>query len=118
MLLECRVRSQALDPDETEEDHQYPYKVKSPKTPLKLRRPPGRAVKPEEFVAPVFGEDQPPGVGCVAVLFKAPPAVVLPVLLAVFVSELGSKYFVNTFHSPSVGTCHPIGHKPLLSVTA
>jgi len=39
--------------------------------------PPGRPVKPLEFVAPVFGEVQPPEVGCVAVLFILPPATLL-----------------------------------------
>ena len=77
-LVVSRARPQALDPDETEEGHQNPkldMLVKSPRLP---RRPPGRAVKPEELVAPVFGEVQPPGVDCVTVLFKAPPATLDP----------------------------------------
>ena len=96
-----------MDPDKTEEDHQPPSKAKSKKPPTLFRRPPGRAVKPEEFVAPVFGGFQPPGVGCIAVLFNAPPATLDP-----------PKWFSRVVHSPSDGTCQPVGHKPLLSVTA
>ena len=111
-------RSQALDPDETEEDHQYPWLVKLLKTPMSPRTPPDRAVKPEEFVAPAFGEAQPPGVGCITVLFNSPPAVLLCQQLTHTVSAFESRYLTNTFHSPSDGTCHPDGHKPLLSVAA
>jgi hypothetical protein len=38
------------------------------------KKPPGKAVKPEEFVAPMFGEAHPPEVGCIDVLFNSPPA--------------------------------------------
>ena len=43
LLLLFRLRFQALDPDETEEDHQYPLLVMLLKSPLLFRRPPGRA---------------------------------------------------------------------------
>jgi hypothetical protein len=69
--------------------------------------PPGIAEKPEELVAPVLGEYQPPGVGWVVVLFNAPAATDEP-----------PKKFSIILHSLSVGTCHPVGHKPLVSMTA
>jgi hypothetical protein len=104
---------------ETEEDHQYPWALMAMlKTPSCPRKPPGRAVKPEVFVAPEFVVSQPPRVGCVAVLFKAPPAMLLCQQIPHTVSALGSRYFTKIFHSPSEGTCQPVGHKPLLSVTA
>ena len=46
-----------------EEDLQCPRLVKKLKLPRKYRRPPGKAVNPDEFVAPVFGGFQPLGVG-------------------------------------------------------
>ena len=106
LLPKLRKRFQAKDPELTEEGHQYPV-ANEVKSPVLARRPPGRAVKPDEFVAPVFGETQPPGVGTIAVLFKAPPATLDP-----------PKWFSRIVHSPSDGTCQPVGHKPLRSVTA
>ena len=106
-LMLNRRRYQSLDPDKTEEDHQYPLLDMELKSPMLFRRPPGRAVKPEEFVAPEFGEFHPPGVGCVAVLFNEPPAKLDP-----------PKWFSRVVHSASDGICQPVGHNPLLSVTA
>jgi hypothetical protein len=60
LLLSPRL--QALVP-ERDDDHQKPTMPTKKKPPLLFRRPPGPAVKPEEFVAPVLGEFQPPGVG-------------------------------------------------------
>jgi hypothetical protein len=106
LLLLPKFRFQG-DPSETEEDHQYAWLVMRPNAPLELRRPPGKAVKPVEFVAPVFGGPQAPEAGWAAVLFNAPPATPDPPRLV-----------SRVVHSPSVGTCQPVGHKPLLSVTA
>jgi excinuclease ABC subunit B len=66
-----------------------------------------RAEKPEEFVASTFGLFHPPAEGCSNLLLSAPPAVDEP-----------PKKFSMTNQSSSDGTCQPVGHNPLLSITA
>jgi hypothetical protein len=109
LLAEITFRYQALElrpvplPSEDQKD---PLEVKLEKPPEKPRTPPGRAVKPEEFVAPVFGEAQPHAAGCIPVLFNAPPA---------FIGT--PSWSTRVLKSASDGTRQPEGHNPLLSFT-
>ncbi len=75
--------------------------------PLVFLNPPGSAENPLLFVAPVFGEFHK-----LLVDFIFPPASV-PDQPVAEQSTVESKNFVNVHHSPSLGTCQPVGHIPL-----
>jgi hypothetical protein len=79
----------------------------SKKEPPEFLQPPGNPLNPLLFVAPVFGEFHK-----LLVDFILPPAFVPLQPPIKEQSTVESKNVVNVHHSPSLGTCQPVGQIP------
>ena len=111
-LPEQRSRYHAFEVPLGEALHQQPKFPSSKKfPPLPMREPPGNAEKPEVFVPFQLGSSEDED------FIWAPWSVPRqPVSLAS--EEVMPNSISRVIHSPSVGTCQPLGHKPRESSTA